>query len=357
MQEITKNSFIISIPKINYFIIIFIAILSTIQGDVLGFEKISLLKNLLLLIATTLIVFSKSFSKKTIFFGSLYLPFLLLSILIDTQHPETIISYLKAIIFSAICVQTFERMQRVKVDVYNNIYRYLILLMIICISLQALDPMNQVFISFYREGIRMTPMRGDPNFWAIIIIVIFYFYANKRTKHYVFNILFLLALGSKTLLVVYFIPLINKLKKTRSLLFVICLLIGLTLVVLFMSNDYGLVRTVNEIYDGNYTFQRSYMWNRFGEIYLLSPIYGSGFHTSKDILNTYMHNDYLEYLVSYGLIGGVFLIIHKILILITIKNKKNIIIALLYIFLIPVFFTCNVNEFYIFSVTYLWTRV
>ena len=46
--------------------------------------------------------------------------------------------------------------------------------------------------------------------------------------------------------------------------------------------------------------------NRFGEIYLLSPIYGSGFHTSKDILNTYMHNDYLEYLVSYGLIGGVF---------------------------------------------------
>ena len=59
MQEITKNSFIISIPKINYFIIIFIAILSTIQGDVLGFEKISLLKNLLLLIATTLIVFLK----------------------------------------------------------------------------------------------------------------------------------------------------------------------------------------------------------------------------------------------------------------------------------------------------------
>ena len=39
MQEITKNSFIISIPKINYFIIIFIAILSTIQGDVLDLKK------------------------------------------------------------------------------------------------------------------------------------------------------------------------------------------------------------------------------------------------------------------------------------------------------------------------------
>ena len=89
-------------------------------------------------------------------------------------------------------------------------------------------------------------------------------------------------------------------------------------------NEFGLSRTIVEIIDGDYYFQREYMWSQFMNIYADSPLFGSGFHISKSILGTYMHNDYLEYLVSYGLVGFILLLFIKLYFLNNCSKKINI---------------------------------
>ena len=134
----------------------------------------------------------------------------------------------------------------------------------------------------------------------------------------------------------------------KGLLFLTLDLTGLLIITITYTEKSGIGRTINDLIVGNYVFQRSYMWDQFSTLINTSPLLGNGHGYSKDILGTYMHNDYMEMMVSFGVLGLVLLLIQKIIIFIHVKKIKFI--AFLAIFVIPIMFSVNANEFYIFMV-------
>lgn len=250
-------------------------------------------------------------------------------------------------IFSLICAETLKNIHHT--DNFKKTLWIFFMITIMCAVYQIFfDLKSQLAFSFYREGIRLTPLRCDPNFLAILITTLI-FLIKKENIIKIISFLFIFLLGSKTIIILWFIRFYKHkiLWKTSLIITFFCL--SIILITNIDFNEYGLTRTLIEITNGDYYFQREYMWSQFMSIFSDNPLMGGGFHISKSILGTYMHNDFLEYLVSYGLVGFMLLLLIKFY-FISICSKRNKYILFLIVFLCPMLFSLNINEFYIFCI-------
>ena len=85
--------------------------------------------------------------------------------------------------------------------------------------------------------------------------------------------------------------------------------------------------------------------------------FGRGFGYSRSVLGVYMHNDYLEYIISFGIFGLSLLLISKktLIDLLRFKDPKIIFSTFFLIYFIPMFFSVNSNSFYVTSI--FWTTL
>ena len=227
---------------------------------------------------------------------------------------------------------------------------------------------------------RFTPYIADPNFFAIFLVsslLIHLYSENKSNKNFFFHFktasiaLLPIFLGSKTvfsilvliLLIRYVsVPkLIYEYKFSKTLFYIIFILFFSTYIyIIFGPENNEFSKIIPSIIDGDIFSQRLYMWQNdiinqiFNSKYI---IFGRGFGYSRSILGVYMHNDYLEYIISFGIFGLILLLISKQT-LINILKYSDLKISLSIFFLIyfiPIFFSVNSNSFYVTSV--FWTTI
>jgi O-antigen ligase len=155
-----------------------------------------------------------------------------------------------------------------------------------------------------------------------------------------------IALGFSTLAYVYFLWQQGIIKKRN--IFVLCIIFSLGITFSFAVIPENFQKSLQNRLNPNfaedvadYTSGRTKIWISGVQLFLDSPIYGHGIHTFKPLLidRFYMHNeshnDYLMYLVEFGIIGLLVFVIIYIQIfrymLLCINNSENTFHRLFYI--------------------------
>ena len=232
---------------------------------------------------------------------------------------------------------------------------------------------------FGNASFRFVPYLADPNFFSIILIcaLIIHLYGDpKEEKDFFFNfktgaiVLLPIFCGSKTAfaitLFIIFIryssiaKLLNqKISKSLFMLF-LTLAFSTFIYINFGPENNEFSKILPAILEGEIFSQRLYMWASNIATNILNSwyfLFGKGFGYSRSVLGVYMHNDYLEYFVSFGLFGLALLLISKYSLIGMMKFKSfNIKISLAFlIYFIPFFFSVNSNSFYVISV--FWTII
>lgn len=229
------------------------------------------------------------------------------------------------------------------------------------------------------SSLRFTPFIADPNFFAIILIssLLIHLYSNPKSNNYFFNLetasiaLLPIFLGSKTAFsILVFILLIRYLslpkliyeyKVSKNLFYLLSTLVfSFIFYIVFGPENNEFSKIIPSIIDGDIFSQRLYMWqNDIVSQNLNSKFifFGRGFGYSRSVLGVYMHNDYLEYIISFGIFGLSLLLISKktLIDLLRYKDPKIIFSTFFLIYFIPMFFSVNSNSFYVTSI--FWTTL
>ena len=229
------------------------------------------------------------------------------------------------------------------------------------------------------SSLRFTPFIADPNFFAIILIssLLIHLYSNPKSNNYFFHLetasiaLLPIFLGSKTAFsILVFILLIRYLslpkliyeyKVSKNLFYLLSTLVfSFIFYIVFGPENNEFSKIIPSIIDGDIFSQRLYMWqNDIVSQNLNSKFifFGRGFGYSRSVLGVYMHNDYLEYIISFGIFGLSLLLISKktLIDLLRYKDPKIIFSTFFLIYFIPMFFSVNSNSFYVTSI--FWTTL
>jgi O-antigen ligase len=202
-------------------------------------------------------------------------------------------------------------------------------------SFKAIKPMIALWHPgiwyFLSEGkvMRLSGVAGDPNFFLAISIIGFVyslFYFNKNIKYKIASLIIFIAIIftiSKIALVIlaalffaFFVLITVKrqesFKITRNYIFVILLSLPIFFIIGFISNDFNVYKMYKmRIYSAAEFVDvqspvldtRTSLWNTGYEIFSHNPIFGAGGKAAFFERKEYLHNDYLEMMSSYGLIG------------------------------------------------------
>ena len=287
------------------------------------------------------IIFQKNQSKLGLLLASTFIIFAYMDYIHGIGKNINIgwLSFIKAAVFSVFSAKVLINYKKNKLINFN----YLLFIIIILVIVQYITDVRLGYTN-YREGWRLTPLTADPNFlsiwlynFAVLSIVV--------NKYMISIISIYVLLGSKTIITLIIATWVS-LNKKKGVVVTFLVIIGVLIITISYPEETGLGRTITEVIDGNYVFQRSYMWNNFGALAKENIMLGYGHGYSKYILGTYMHNDYLEVLISFGLVGLSLLFIQKLIILSYIKKRR--LLAILPIFIMPIMFSINANEFYIY---------
>tara|TARA_A100001011_G_scaffold398645_1_gene503815 strand:+ start:2816 stop:4054 length:1239 start_codon:yes stop_codon:yes gene_type:complete len=230
------------------------------------------------------------------------------------------------------------------------------------------------------SSLRFVPYIADPNFFAIFLIssLLIHLYSNpKSDNNYFFHLqtasltLLPIFLGSKTafsvlvlILLIRYVSLpklIYEYKFSKTLFYILFVLVFSTFVyIVFGPENNEFSKIIPSIIDGEIFSQRLYMWQSdivnqiFNSKYLF---FGKGFGYSRSILGVYMHNDYLEYFISFGIFGFILLLISKQTLnnILKYSDLKITLSIFFLIYFIPIFFSVNSNSFYVTSI--FWTTI
>jgi O-antigen ligase len=185
---------------------------------------------------------------------------------------------------------------------------------------------------FLSEGkiMRLSGVASDPNFFLAISIIGFVyslFYFNKNIKYKIASLTILIAIIftiSKMALVVlaalFFVGCAlfilkrreESLKVIRNYIFVVLLSMPIFFVAGFISKDFNVYQMYKaRIYSAAEFVDvqspvldtRTSLWQTGYEIFSHNPIFGAGGKAAFFERKEYLHNDYLEMMSSYGLIG------------------------------------------------------